>query len=101
MTIDRKTATDLAALYGRRENLQRHKERALDKNLWIGVLTRGSTPPDEAGGNVRSYTDAEQIIDAIGGLGAAAILTKLAIVEAIESEVLKLDEQIKALDGEV
>jgi hypothetical protein len=69
--------------------------------LWIGVLTRGSEGSKDPGVNVRSYTDAEQIIDAAGGLGAVAILAKQAVVEQLERQMLGLDEKIKALDGEV
>jgi len=101
VTIDRKTATDLAALYSRREALAAHKSKALDKNMWIGVLTRGVVDPRLLSVDARSYTEAEQVVDALGGMGAAAILVKIAVVEALEAAMQKLDAQIKALDGEV
>lgn len=98
--MDRKTILALADRYNRREALNRHKERCMDKNLWIGVLTRGAEGKPEPGSNARGYTDAEQIIDVLGGLGAVAIMVKHTLTDAIEDQMRKLDAEIAELGGE-
>jgi hypothetical protein len=101
VSIDRKTAMELASLYSRRQQLQQHKERASDKNMWIGVLQRGAVVPAERSGAVRASSEAEQVIDATGGLGVVSTLLKQAVCEQLEAEMKRLDAQISGLGGEV
>lgn len=98
--MDMKTTLKLAELYRNREQLQKHRERAMDRNVWIGFVNRGVAPKD-SNGPVRDVTETEHMAEAIGGTGVLASLIQLAFVEAISKMQKGLDEEIKDLGGEV
>ena len=99
MSIDKATATALADLYRRRENLQLHRERATSRNLWLSFVSRGQSPT-ETSGTTRATTDSEQIVDALGGHGEVAALFLRAVSEQFERLQRDIDKQIVDLGGE-
>jgi hypothetical protein len=81
---------ELASLYGKRVDLQKCKEHALQHNFWVGVAT------DAFGGTgTRS-----SVLNAIGGTGEFVALMKRSVCEHIEAKQQAIDAQIVKLGGE-
>ena len=101
MSVTKETAIALAELYRKRESLQRHRERATSRNLWLGFITRGQAPVETTSGPTRGMTDSEMIVDALGGTGEVASLLLRAMTEQFEKLQRDIDKQIDDLGGEV
>lgn len=99
--MDMKTALELAELYRKREQLQKHKERGMDRNIWIGFVNRGVKLPSSGDERVQGISETERMAEAIGGTGAFASLIMLSFVEAISKMQAGLDKDITDLGGEV
>lgn len=99
--IDKDTALKLADLYRTREQLQKHRDRGMDRNLWLGFVNRGVATPAATDERVRNVSETERMAEAIGGTGALASIILIGFVEAISKMQDGLDKEITDLGGEV
>lgn len=99
--MDMKTTLKLAELYRTREQLQKHRERGMDRNIWLGFVNRGITLPRGPDERVQNTSETERMADAIGGTGALATVIQIGFVEAICKMQDGIDKEITDLGGEI
>ena len=88
--MNKDTVAELHRLYERRQELQRQREEASNRNFWLGIFND----------QMRGTGTRSSVASALGGTGQLADIVMIAVSNRFELLQQQIDKQITDLGGE-